>query len=289
MSKNIFRQKRTRNFTVVPNEFLHSRTLSFKSKGILTYLLSLPSDWELHVSHLATISTDGRDSVYNGIQELIEAKYIWRRPRSGIEPGGWEYFVYDAPELDCPFGENPHTEKPDTEKPDTEKPESGKPATTKYYLSKERTKGEQKPEEQTIDSEFESFYSSYPRKVAKPQAKKAWSKNKCVLAEVLPALEQHKKTWKDPQFIPHPATWLNQRRWEDETIVKQESNGYSKQGTPFQQPNSPAETIKNNGWIDDFWTWLHQEQGRTDIERDYLGSVEDRWLVEFIKSKEELF
>jgi hypothetical protein len=206
MSKNIFRQKRTKNFTVVPNEFLHSRTLSFKSKGILTYLLSLPSDWELHVSHLATISTDGRDSVYNGIQELIEAKYIWRRPRSGIEPGGWEYFVYDAPELDCPFGEKPHTENPHTEKPDTENPESGKPATTKYYLSKERTKGEQKPEEQTTDSEFESFYSSYPRKVAKPQAKKAWSKNKCVLAEVLPALEQHKKTWKDPQFVPYPAT-----------------------------------------------------------------------------------
>lgn len=281
MSKNIFRQKRTRNFTVVPNEFLHSRTLSFKSKGILTYLLSLPSDWELHVSHLATISTDGRDSVYNGIQELIEAKYIWRRPRSGIKPGGWEYFVYDAPELDCPFGEKPNTENPNTEKPDTEKPESGKPATTKYYISKARTKGEQKPEEQAADSEFESFYSSYPRKVAKPQAKKAWNKNKCALAEVLPALEQHKKGWKDPQYIPHPATWLNQRRWEDETIVKQEST--------FQQPKSPVETIKNNDWIDDFWTWLHQEQGRTDIERDYLGSVEDRWLVEFIKSKQELF
>ena len=277
MSKNIFRQKRTRNFTVVPNEFLHSRTLSFKSKGILTYLLSLPSDWELHVSHLATISTDGRDSVYNGIQELIEAKYIWRRPRSGIEPGGWEYFVYDAPELDCPFGEKPHTEKPDTENP-----ESGKPATTKYYNSKERTKGEQKPEEQTTDSEFESFYSSYPRKVAKPQAKKAWSKNKCVLAEVLPALEQHKKTWKDPLYIPHPATWLNQRRWEDETIVKQESSVFTKQ-------ESPVETIKNNEWVDDFWTWLHTDQGRSDIERDYLGSVEDRWLVEFIKSKQELF
>lgn len=245
--------------------------------------MSLPADWELHVSHLATISTDGRDSVYNGIQELIEAKYIWRRPRSGIEPGGWEYFVYDAPELDCPFGEKPHTENPHTENPDTENPESGKPATTKYYLSKERTKGEQKPEEQTTNVEFESFYLSYPRKVAKPQAKKAWSKNKCVLAEVLPALEQHKKTWKDPQFIPHPATWLNQRRWEDEQpIVKQES-------TFQQQANSPAETIKNNGWIDDFWTWLHQEQVRTDIERDYLGSVEDRWLVEFIKSKEELF
>lgn len=152
-------------------------------------------------------------------------------------------------------GKSPHTEKPDTENP-----ESGK----------------------STDREFESFYSSYPRKVAKPQAKKAWSKNKCVLAEVLPALEQHKKTWKDPQFVPYPATWLNQRRWEDETIVKQESGVFTKQ-------ESPVETIKNNGWVDDFWTWLHQEQGRTDIERDYLGSIEDRWLIEFIKHKRDLF
>jgi len=140
----------------------------------------------------------------------------------------------------------------------------------------------EKPQGGNTDSEFESFYSSYPRKVAKPQAKKAWSKNKCVLAEVLPALEQHKKTWKDPQFVPYPATWLNQRRWEDETIVKQESSVFTKQ-------ESPVETIKTNGWVDDFWTCLHQDQGRTDIERDYLGSIEDRWLVEFIKHKRDLF
>jgi len=130
--------------------------------------------------------------------------------------------------------------------------------------------------------DFDAFYLAYPRKVSKANARKAWEKNKCNLTEILPALEQHKKGWKDPLYIPHPATWLNQRRWEDETIVKQESSVFTKQ-------ESPVETIKNNGWIDEFWTWLHQDQGRTDIERDYLGSVEDRWLVEFIKSKQELF
>lgn len=288
MSKNIFRQKRTKNFTVVPNEFLHSRTLSFKSKGILTYLLSLPADWELHVSHLATISTDGRDSVYNGIQELVESKYIWKRPRSGTEPGGWEYFVYDSPQLDCPFDESPNTENPDTENP-----ESGKSVTTKYYSSKERTNEEQKTEDKSSDTEFEVFYSSYPRKVAKPQARKAWIKNKCALSEVLPSLEQHKKNWKDPQFIPHPSTWLNQRRWEDEQpIVKQESSAFVKQENRFvqhPQKETPVDIIKNRGWVNEFWTWLHNDQERTDIERDYLGSIEERWLIGFIKTKEELF
>jgi hypothetical protein len=129
------------------------------------------------------------------------------------------------------------------------------------------------------DSEFETFYSSYPKKVAKPNARKAWDKNKCKLEEVLPALERHKKTWNDPQFIPHPATWLNQRRWEDDVIVKQESS------TPKGCRMTPAEAVKHNGWTDEFWKWLHETMERTDIQRDYLTTVEDRWLVEFIAFK----
>lgn len=151
-----------------------------------------------------------------------------------------------------------------------------------------QSRDNRKKELKEKSDEFDVFYIAYPRKVSKANAKKAWEKNKCKLSEILPALENHKKTWKDPQFIPHPATWLNQRRWEDETIVKQESNVYAKQAN-IQQSNSPAETIRNNGWIDEFWTWLHNDQERTDIERDYLGSIEERWLIGFIKTKEELF
>ena len=128
------------------------------------------------------------------------------------------------------------------------------------------------------DLDFETFYSSYPKKVAKPNARKAWDKNKCKLEEVLPALEKHKKTWNDPQFIPHPATWLNQRRWEDDVLVKQESS------TPKGRM-TPAEAVKQNGWTDEFWTWLHGTMDRADIQRDYLTTVEDRWLVEFIAFK----
>jgi hypothetical protein len=135
MSKNIFRQKRSSNFTVVPNEFLHSSELSFKAKGLLSYLLSLPSDWEVHISHLATASKDGQDSVSSGIAELIEAKYVYRRPRCGSEPGGWEYFIYDCPQEESPFGESPTREIPNAENPD-----SGKTATTKNYKNEQRTK-----------------------------------------------------------------------------------------------------------------------------------------------------
>jgi len=70
---------------------------------------------------------------------------------------------------------------------------------------------------------FERFWSAYPRKVARQSALKAWNKldPDAVLAEtILAAIATHSRSeqWtKDGgAFIPHPTTWLNQRRWEDE-------------------------------------------------------------------------
>lgn len=72
------------------------------------------------------------------------------------------------------------------------------------------------------DDEFSQFWKSYPKKVGKGAAEKAWQKHKPNLAVVLEAIEAHKKTdqWSkdNGQFIPHPATWLNQKRWEDEVV-----------------------------------------------------------------------
>jgi len=70
---------------------------------------------------------------------------------------------------------------------------------------------------------FQQFWDLYPRKVAKPQAEKSFKKinpDETQLNVILSSLEKHKKSqqWtKDSgEYIPHPATWLNQRRWEDE-------------------------------------------------------------------------
>lgn len=75
---------------------------------------------------------------------------------------------------------------------------------------------------ESADDGFANFWERYPKKVAKPQAQKAWKKINPVgptLADLMAALEQQKASsdWlKDGgQFIPHPATWLNGRRWED--------------------------------------------------------------------------
>ena len=67
---------------------------------------------------------------------------------------------------------------------------------------------------------FTEFWKNYPRKIGKGAAEKAWEKHKPDLPTVLPALKRDRATeqWRkdNGRFIPNPATWLNQRRWEDE-------------------------------------------------------------------------
>ena len=72
---------------------------------------------------------------------------------------------------------------------------------------------------------FLSFWEVYPRKVGKGEAFKVWKKVKLpALTSIVEAVEAQIKSsqWKkeNGRFIPNPATWLNQRRWEDEVEVK---------------------------------------------------------------------
>jgi len=70
------------------------------------------------------------------------------------------------------------------------------------------------------DKLFEDFWKSYPKKMAKGQAKKAWAKAFLLdhPQEIIDAAEKYAKAQdgKDKQFIPYPASWLNAERWKDE-------------------------------------------------------------------------
>ncbi|MBR8028900.1 hypothetical protein KDX27_30315 [Burkholderia cenocepacia] len=74
------------------------------------------------------------------------------------------------------------------------------------------------------DERFASFWKLYPRKDAKVQARKAFLKlapSAELLEQILDALDRFKRCdqWvrEDGKFIPFASTWLNQRRWEDES------------------------------------------------------------------------
>jgi hypothetical protein len=78
-----------------------------------------------------------------------------------------------------------------------------------------------------IDVLFEEFWKAYPRKVGKPKAKEMWCRYHAHIfrdyaRQIMEGLELWKKSgeWNDPRFIPYPATFLNQRRWEDKPIIE---------------------------------------------------------------------
>ena len=69
--------------------------------------------------------------------------------------------------------------------------------------------------------QFQTFWGLYPKKVAKGAAIKAWQRLSLEeQTEAIEALPKHLKYWKfkgtDKEFIPYPATWLNQMRYLDE-------------------------------------------------------------------------
>lgn len=72
----------------------------------------------------------------------------------------------------------------------------------------------------TRDGAFDEFWKAYPRKVGKEAARKAFAKAQVDLGTILSAVEAQKRSaqWQKDggQYIPNPATWLNQGRWEDE-------------------------------------------------------------------------
>ena len=79
-----------------------------------------------------------------------------------------------------------------------------------------------KDNKKSLDISFDRFWAAYPRHDTKAEARKVFDKlnpDEDLLATMLTAIEQQKKgsQWSDPRYIPQPRTWLNQRRWEDET------------------------------------------------------------------------
>lgn len=76
-----------------------------------------------------------------------------------------------------------------------------------------------KPETE-IELTFEDFWALYPRRVAKKDARQAWTRIDAKhYPTILTALYEWARIWDargEPQFTPYPASWLNGERWEDD-------------------------------------------------------------------------
>lgn len=89
---------------------------------------------------------------------------------------------------------------------------------------------------------FEQFYGLYPRKVSKTDAQKSLARirksGKVPFGKLMSGLRAYLETNPDPQFIPHPSTWLNKGRWDDEHTA---TVTYLPTSAPHAKPSSQSD------------------------------------------------
>lgn len=231
----VMRVEKSANYTVMSNCHLDDTRLSLKAIGLLSKILRLPDDWDYTLEGLAHICKEGKDAIRSAIVELERAGYIERRQTHAADGSfaGNEYIVREAPvDADAaPSLDNPTTVSPSSGNPSTDNPSTGNPTqpstiSTKYLdtntpLTPQR--GRRAPKKVALwkPERFAAFWQYYPRGESKQAAIAAWDKlrpDDALIDDIARALKRQmaSEEWQRGVGIPYAATYINQRRWEDE-------------------------------------------------------------------------
>jgi hypothetical protein len=131
---------------------------------------------------------------------------------------------------------------------------SGKVAGDRKGMEGIKERKGREPRAAVAPLEFDRFWQAYPRHEAKPDAERAFVKalKDIGIDAMLEALEKHKARWTDPQYVPHPATWLNKKRWLDELP-----------GVVPKPPRSTADTyaVRRDAYLESGTSFWNDEWG----------------------------
>lgn len=128
-------------------------------------------------------------------------------------------------------------------------------------------------------SQFDQFWKDYPRHVDKGKAKTAWNKLCAKKGDDRPAWQtiseaiasqKLSERWSEPQFIPHPTTWLNQARWLDDPAEMRSwnNNGNGKRKEEKIPDYGPFSTRMKEGEGEKRYGYLMEEARRKKRERE---------------------
>lgn len=120
----IIRARNDKNYTVINNVGLRDDRLSWKARGLLSYMLSLPDDWIFRDLEITNHAPDGKESTKKGLKELEKYGYLVKQQSRG-ERGKFatnDWLLYEVPLTDLPLTDNPLTVNPVTDKPIAENP-----------------------------------------------------------------------------------------------------------------------------------------------------------------------
>lgn len=107
MSTTIRKSSAKTEYCKISNASLQDPRLKLRSRGLLAYLLSLPSNWTISIAHLATISPDGRHTIRAAMAELKKFGYMSHEVMRDVGTNKikeHQWTVYDDPSENLLFG-----------------------------------------------------------------------------------------------------------------------------------------------------------------------------------------
>lgn len=195
------------SFTRLPNRWLRDERLSLKAIGLMAQLHSHSVGWRLSIRSLAEANQCGLDLIRSAISELESAGYL-RRDQARGENNQFGESIWTTVD---PSSGYPSSEKPSSENPTPKKNNTKKNKEKKHIPDLIR---------------FDEFWETYPRKVGKTSALRAYTAARGRYegsvrdfeAMVISGAVRLSQDRNLPalQYVPYPTTWLNRDGWNDD-------------------------------------------------------------------------
>ena len=197
------------NYFIASKYYVEDENISWKAKGIMSYLFSKPDDWQIYQTQLEKVSKDGKASVRSTINELIDNGYMTRQSRrkSNGDFDGYDYTLHEYPT-------NDGVRKMEDAKMEDAKMEIAKSDTTNNNsTNNDLTNNDINTSATKVTQEqFDQWWNLYDKKLDK---KKAFSLFKTALKKhdfetIMNGTKDYLKTITDKQYQKYPKTFLSQ-------------------------------------------------------------------------------
>lgn len=208
---------------------MQDKNLHIAAKAIYAYLSSFAGAASCCYPSRGKICSDlgiSSDTFTKYLKQLTDSGYLTVTQEK--EHGRFAHNVYTLPDMvsPCPI--------------DSDTEDSGHGGMVSKKNSSKSNKNNKKNNTQKMAAGFDDFWTAYPKKKSKEAARRVWDKlrpSEELQSVILQAVENQSTSpdWTKAggQYIPYPATWLNNRRWEDDEPEQKEPEQWKPGENPY--------------------------------------------------------